>query len=59
MARYHLYEYSAALFEIAIVIASASIVTSVPMLALLSILLGVGGVGMGAIGFFAPLAFHI
>jgi hypothetical protein len=58
MAKYHFYEYSAALFEIAIVIASASIVTSVPILALLSILLGVGGLGMGAIGFFAPLAFH-
>ncbi len=58
MAKYHFYEYSAALFEIAIVIASASIVTSVPVLGLLSILLGVGGIGMGAIGFFAPLAFH-
>ena len=58
MAKYHFYEYSAALFEIAIVIASASIVTAVPTLALLSIVLGVGGLGMGAIGFFAPLAFH-
>ncbi len=58
MAKYHFYEYSAALFEIAIVIASASIVTAVPTLAAVSILLGVGGLGMGAIGFFAPLAFH-
>jgi len=58
MAKYHFYEYSAALFEIAIVIASASIVTAVPLLVLVSMALGVGGVGMGAIGFFAPLAFH-
>ncbi len=58
MAKYHFYEYSGALFEIAIVIASASIVTSVPVLGLLSIMLGVGGIGMGVIGFFAPLAFH-
>lgn len=58
MAKYHFYEYSAALFEIAIVIASASIVTGVPVLSVVSILLGVGGIGMGAIGFFVPLAFH-
>ncbi len=58
MAKYHFYEYSAALFEIAIVIASASIVTGVPVLSVVSILLGVGGIGMGAIGFFMPLAFH-
>ncbi len=58
MAKYHFFEYSAALFEIAIVVASASIVTAVPLLVLVSMALGVGGMGMGAIGFFAPLAFH-
>jgi len=58
MAKYHLYEYSAALFQVAIVIASASIVTSVSMLAILGVLLGVGGLGFGAIGLLAPLAVH-
>ena len=58
MAKYHFYEYAAALFEIAIVVASASIVTAVPLLGIVSIVLGIGGLGMGAIGFFAPLAFH-
>ncbi len=59
LARYHLFEYSSALFEIAIVIASASIVTGVPMLAVLSVFLGVGGLGLGGVGFFAPQAFHL
>ena len=59
MAKYHFYEYASALFEIAIVIASASIVTGVPMLALVGVLLGFGGIGLGGIGFFAPQAFHL
>lgn len=59
LARYHFFEYSSALFEIGIVIASASIVTGVPLLALGSILLGLCGLGLGAVGFFAPQAFHL
>lgn len=58
MAKYHLYEYSAALFQVAIVIVSASIVTSVSALAIMGVLLGVGGLGLGAIGLLAPLAVH-
>ena len=58
MARYHFYEYSAALFEIAIVISSASIVTGVSALLIGVALLGAGGVGLAAIGYFAPLAYH-
>jgi len=58
LAKYHLYEYSAALFQVAIVVVSASIVTSVSMLAVLGIVLGLGGVGLGAIGLLAPLAVH-
>lgn len=59
LAQYHFYEYSSALFEIAIVIASASIVTNVSALVWLSALLGVGGLGLGSIGFLAPQAFHL
>lgn len=59
MAQYHFYEYAAALLQVAIVIASASIITSIPPLALLSILLAVGGVALGGIGFFAPQMVHL
>lgn len=59
MAKYHLYEYSAALFQVAIVVVSASIVTSVSLLAVLGVVLGIGGVGLGAIGLLAPLAVHL
>ena len=58
MAKYHLYEYSAALFQVAIVVASASVVTSVSLLAVLGVVLGIGGLGLGAIGLLAPLAVH-
>jgi hypothetical protein len=59
MAQYHLFEYASALFEIAIVIASASIVTGVPVLAGLGVLLGIGGLGLSAIGIWAPQAVHL
>lgn len=58
LAKYHLYEYAAALFQVAIVIVSASIVTSVSALAIMGILLGAGGLGLAAIGLLAPLAIH-
>ena len=58
MAKYHLYEYSAALFQVAIVVVSSSIVTSVSMLAVLGVVMGIGGVGLGAVGLLAPLAVH-
>ncbi len=59
MARYHLYEYGAALLDVAIVVASASIVTGVALLVGVSALLGVGGVALGILGWVAPLAIHI
>ena len=59
MAKYHLYEYSSALFQVAIVIASASIVTGVPLLAGGGLLLGIAGLALGGVGFFAPEALHL
>ena len=59
MAKYHLYEYSAALFQVAIVVVSSSIVTSVSLLAVLGVVLGIGGVGLGAVALLAPLAVHL
>lgn len=58
MAQYHFYEYGAALFQVAIVVASASIITGVSLLALAGVALGVLGVALGSLGYFAPLAYH-
>ncbi len=58
MAKYHLYEYGAALLQVAIVIASASIITTVPLLAVGGLLLGLGGVALGLLGMLAPHAIH-
>ena len=59
MASYHLYEYSSALFEIAIVIVSAAVVTSVPALAGLGVVLGVCGLLLGGVGFINPELVHL
>jgi hypothetical protein len=59
MAKYHLYEYSAAAFQVAIVVASSSIVVGVPMLAGGGILVALVGVALGLLGAFAPELLHI
>lgn len=58
-AAYHHYELSSGAVQIAIVIASASIVASVPALVWLASALGVVGVAFCAIGFWFPTAVHI
>ena len=58
LARYHMYEYGAALLDVAIVVASASIVTGVGLLVGGSLLLGLGGLALGVLGWVAPLAVH-
>lgn len=58
MAAYHHYEYGAAAFQVAIVLASAAIITAVPALTLISLGLGLVGVVLTGIGFFAPEAVH-
>ena len=58
MAAYHLFEYGAAAFQVAIVVASASIVTGVPMLALGGLVLGALGTVLGLFGWLAPTAIH-
>jgi hypothetical protein len=59
MAKYHHYEVASAAFQIAIVLASAYVITSVVYL--LWIATGVGGIGLVfvAIGVFVPQAVHI
>jgi hypothetical protein len=48
------YEFGSGLFQIAIVLASASIITGIAALMWLSVALGVAGAGFVAFGFFAP-----
>jgi hypothetical protein len=59
MAKYHHYEVASAAFQIAIVLASATVITG--MIVLTWIALGLGGIGLlfTAIGLFAPHAVHL
>jgi len=59
MAAYHHYELASAAVQIAIVLASASIIAEIVALAWIGGALGVIGVVFSAIGFFAPNAVHL
>jgi hypothetical protein len=59
MARYHHYEVASAAYQIAIVLASAEVITGTIVLAWLSGGLGVIGLIFTAIGLFAPHAVHL
>jgi hypothetical protein len=58
MSRYHNYEIASATFQIAIVLASATIITGMIALAWISGLLGLAGLGFMALGLFAPDVLH-
>ena len=51
---YHHYEYSAAGLQLAIVIASAAVITEVTTLEIMSAVIGVAALGMAALGWLAP-----
>lgn len=59
LAAYHHYETASAALQIAIVLASAAIITSMAVLAWVAIGLGVVGMVFCGIAFFAPLAVHL
>jgi hypothetical protein len=59
LAAYHHFELSSAAAQIAIVLASASIVAAVPALAWLSGTLGLLAIGFCVIGFWLPNAVHL
>jgi Domain of unknown function (DUF4337) len=59
LARYHHYELGSAAFQVGIVLASAMVITGIAALAWAGAALGVVGVGLLAIGLFAPHAVHI
>jgi hypothetical protein len=58
-AAYHQFEYGAAALQIAIVLASASVVAGAPVLAVVAIGLGAVGVFFGGVGWFAPELLHL
>jgi hypothetical protein len=59
LAAYHHYETASAALQIAIVLASAAIVTSTMLLAWFGVGLGVVGMVFCGIAFFAPLSVHL
>ena len=59
LAAYHFYELSSAALQIAIVLASAQIITGVGILVWLSGGLGIVAVILGSIGLFAPMSIHL
>ena len=59
MAAYHHYELASAAVQIAIVLASASIITTMPALVWLAVVLGAVGVAFCGVGFLAPEAIHL
>jgi len=59
LAKYHHYEIASAAFQIGIVLASATVITGMVVLAFISAGLGVAGLAFMAIGLFAPHAVHL
>ena len=59
MAKYHHYELGSAAFQVGIVLASAAVITGAVALAWLGGALGILGLGLLALGLFAPHAVHL
>ena len=58
-AKYHHYEIASAAFQIAIVLASATIITGIVVLAWVSGLLALAGIVITALGLFSPHLLHL
>lgn len=59
LAAYHNFEFGSAAFQLAIVLASASVVTGVMALAFIAGGLGVAGTALALLGWFAPTLLHL
>jgi hypothetical protein len=59
LAKYHHYELASAAFQIGIVLASAAVITGIVGLAWFGGALGILGLGLLALGLFAPHAVHV
>jgi fructose-specific phosphotransferase system component IIB len=58
LASYHAFEYAAAAYQLAIVLASAAVITTISLLAVISCGLGLVATALSAIGFLAPNLLH-
>ena len=58
-AKLHMFEYGSAAFQLAIVLASAAVITGVIALAFTGIGLGLIGLGFAGLGWFAPTLLHL
>ncbi len=58
-AKYHHYEIASAAFQIGIVLASATIITGMIALAWVSGILAIAGIGITALGLYAPHLLHL
>lgn len=56
---YHHFEYAAAGLQLAIVVASAAVITEMVLLEVISAIIGVGAVLLGVVGWLAPSLLHI
>ena len=59
LAAYHQFEYASAAFQLAIVLASASVITGVLALAFVGAGLGILGATLAILGWFAPTVLHL
>ena len=59
LAAYHLFEFGSAASQLAIVLASAAIITGLTFLVYLAASLGIAGAGFGVIAWLAPTMLHL
>lgn len=59
LAKYHNFEFGSAAFQLAIVLASAAVVTSMPAMAVASGVIGAVGILFSVFGWFFPLLIHL
>lgn len=59
LARYHMFEYGSGAFQVAIVVASAAIITGVGLMIWFAGALGLVGMALTGLGFFAPTLIHL
>jgi hypothetical protein len=59
LSAYHDFEYGSAAFQLAIVMASAAVITEFGLLELVSLGLGVAGIACGLVGWFAPMLIEL
>ncbi len=59
LGAYHDFEYSSAAFQLAIVMASAAVITEFALLELVSLGLGLAGIACALVGWFAPMLIEL